>query len=211
MSQRNRGEKNKKDGRNALDLREISERRSAGGGGAPLRTAARFRSFQPMPSPGPVLAVDYGTKRLGLAVSDPSTGIALPVPAIHRTQLKKALAALAELIAEREIGKIVVGLPIHMDGRAGPEAAAARAFSERLAAASGLTVDLLDERWTTQEALRSLRETEKESRRRKKRRSGALDSAAAALLLSTYLARESVALPQSAGRDPGDDVTEKPT
>ncbi len=164
-----------------------------------------------MTSHGPVLAVDYGTRRLGLAVSDPTTGIAFPVPAIHRTQLKKDLASLAELIAEREIGKIVVGLPIHMDGRAGPEAAAARAFSERLAVASGLTVDLLDERWTTQEALRSLRETEKESRRRKQRRSGALDSAAATLLLRTYLARESIAVSRPEGRDRGGDVTEEPT
>jgi len=142
---------------------------------------------------GPVLAVDYGTRRLGLAVSDPTTGIALPVPAIHRTGLPQDLASLAELVAEREIGKIVVGLPIHLDGRAGPEARAARTFSEQLAAATGLSVDLLDERWTTQEALRSLQETEKESQRRSKRRSGALDSAAAALLLSTYLARQTAA------------------
>jgi len=151
-----------------------------------------------MTSRRPVLAVDYGTRRLGLAVSDPTTGIALPIPAIHRTQLPKDLSSLAELIAEREIGKIVVGLPIHMDGRAGPEAEAARAFSERLAATTGLPVDLLDERWTTQEALRSLQETQKESRRRRQRRSGALDSAAATLLLNTYLARES----GKAGREP---------
>lgn len=144
-----------------------------------------------MTSRGPVLAVDYGTRRLGLAVSDPITGIALPVPAIHRTGLREDLASLAELIAEREISKIVVGLPIHMNGRAGPEAEAARTFSEQLAAATGLPVDLLDERWTTQEVLRSLRETEKKSRRRSQRRSGAVDSAAATLLLTTYLARES--------------------
>lgn len=146
-----------------------------------------------MTSRAPVLAVDYGTRRLGLAISDPTTGIAFPLPAIHRTQLKKDLASLVELIAERAIGKIVVGLPIHMNGRAGPEAEAARTFSEQLAATTGLSVDLLDERWTTQEALRSLRETEKESRRRRQRRSGALDSAAATLLLRTYLARESIA------------------
>jgi len=151
-----------------------------------------------MTSRRPVLAVDYGTRRLGLAVSDPTTGIALPIPAIHRTQLPKDLSSLAELIAEREIGKSVGGLPIHMDGRAGPEAEAARAFSERLAATTGLPVDLLDERWTTQEALRPLRGTEKESRRRRQRRSGALDSAAATLLLNTYLARES----GKAGREP---------
>ncbi len=146
-----------------------------------------------MTSRGPVLAIDFGTRRLGLAISDPATGIAFPIPAIHRTQLLQDLSALAELIAEREIGKIVVGLPIHMDGRAGPEAEAARAFSDQLVAATGLAVDLLDERWTTQEALRALQETKKESRRRSHRRSGALDSAAATLLLRTYLARESFA------------------
>jgi len=148
-----------------------------------------------MTSHRPVLAVDYGTRRLGLAVSDPTTGIALPVPALHCSGLEQDLASLAELVSERGIGKIVVGLPIHMNGRAGPEALAARAFADRLAAATGLAVDLLDERWTTQEALRSLRETNRENRRRRKRRSGALDSAAATLLLSTYLARESTAVP----------------
>ena len=153
----------------------------------------RFPRLKCMHSRRPVLAVDYGTRRLGLAVSDPTTGIALPIPAVHRTQLRQDLSSLAEIIAEREIGKIVVGLPIHMNGRPGPEAEAARTFSEQIAAATGLTVDLLDERWTTQEALRSLRETEKESRRRNRRRSGALDSAAATLLLTTYLARENSA------------------
>ncbi len=156
-----------------------------------VRWGVRFPRLKCMTSQRPVLAVDYGTRRLGLAVSDPSTGIAFPIPAVHRTKLHKDLSSLAELIAEREIGKIVVGLPIHMDGRAGSEAVAARTFSLRLAAATGLTVDLLDERWTTQEALRALRETEKKSRRRSQRRSGALDSAAATLLLTTYLARES--------------------
>ncbi len=156
-----------------------------------VRCGARFPRLGRMTSHRRVLAVDYGTRRLGLAVSDPTTGIAFPIPAIHRSRLPEDLSSLAELIAEREIGKIVVGLPIHMDGRVGPEAEAARTFSEQLARATGLVVDLLDERWTTQEALRTLRETEKKSRRRSHRRSGALDSAAATLLLTTYLSRES--------------------
>ena len=152
-----------------------------------------------MTSRGPVLAVDYGTRRLGLAVSDPETGIAFPAPAIHRTELHRDLAALRELVTAREIDRIVVGLPIHMDGRAGPEADAARRFAGQLAKATGLEVDMLDERWTTREALRSLEETAKESRRRAKRRDGALDSAAAALLLNTWLERENAPLPGEEG------------
>jgi putative Holliday junction resolvase len=78
-----------------------------------------------------------------------------------------------------------------MDGREGPEAAAARAFARRLAEASGLPVDTLDERWTSREAERALAESGSPRRRRAAlRRSGAVDAAAAAILLRAWLERE---------------------
>jgi len=84
------------------------------------------------------------------------------------------------------VERIVVGLPIHMDGRRGPQAQAAQAFADRLARELGLPVDTLDERWTTREAERALRAT---GRKGKKQRA-VVDSVAAALLLRTYLERE---------------------
>ena len=143
-----------------------------------------------MNSPGPVLAVDYGARRLGLAISEPESGIAFPVDPLVRRNPAKDLADLRDLATDRQIARIVVGLPIHMDGSAGPEAEAARSFSVELERITGLTVELLDERWTTREAERSLREVDQSRKsRQRNRQSGARDSAAAAILLRTYLER----------------------
>ena len=130
-----------------------------------------------------VLALDYGTRRIGIAVSDPDQRIAIPEAPLLRRGLERDLAALQELIKEREIGHLVVGLPLHMSGRVGPEAEAAQAFAERLASRAGLPLDLFDERWTTLEARRALRE----SGRRGARQRQVVDSVAAALLLRAFL------------------------
>jgi putative Holliday junction resolvase len=82
----------------------------------------------------------------------------------------------------------VVGLPLHLSGRSGPEAEAARAFACALGEAAGTPVDLLDERWTTREAERALREGKRSARRKRDR--GSVDSVAATLLLRSYLERE---------------------
>ncbi|UCE84901.1 MAG: Holliday junction resolvase RuvX [Deltaproteobacteria bacterium] len=132
-----------------------------------------------------VLALDYGTRRIGIAVSDPDQRIATPETPLTRRGLERDLAALRALVAEREIGHMVVGYPIHMSGRVGPEAEAVRAFANRLAEDTGLPVDLLDERWTTLEARRALRE----SGRRGARQREVVDSVAAALLLRAFLER----------------------
>lgn len=134
-----------------------------------------------------VLGLDLGAKRIGLAISDPEGRIAFPAGHLDRVGPKKDLAALATLIAERGVGRAVVGLPLHLDGRAGPEAEAARAFAKSLAARAGISVELLDERWTTVAAQRSLRDSGPGTARR--RGKGAVDAVAAALLLSTYLDR----------------------
>jgi putative Holliday junction resolvase len=117
---------------------------------------------------GCVLGLDYGSKRIGLAVSDEAGVFAFPAGALERTGLQRDLAALAELIAERGVTRIVVGLPLHMSGRSGPEAEAARAFARALGEATRLPVDLLDERWTTREAERALRDGGESSSLRKR-------------------------------------------
>lgn len=139
---------------------------------------------------GPVLALDYGARRIGLAVSDAEGEFAFPAGVLERRGLAQDLAALAELAREREIVRLVVGLPIHLDGRKGPEAEAASRFAQALGEATGLPVALLDERWTSREAERALRAVQP---RRKKREKAKLDAAAAALILRTFLDRERAA------------------
>jgi putative Holliday junction resolvase len=138
-----------------------------------------------------VLGLDYGARRIGLAVSDPEGEFAFPAGVLEREGLEKDLEALRLFARERGATRIVMGLPIHMDGHRGPEAEAVCAFSEALAEATGLPVELLDERWTTQEAERALREIEPRGRRRRKE----LDAAAAAILLRTWLERAARAEP----------------
>jgi putative Holliday junction resolvase len=136
---------------------------------------------------GCVLGLDYGSRRIGLAVSDEARVFAFPAGALERAGLERDLAALASLIAERGVTRVVVGLPLHLSGRSGPEAEAARAFARALAEAAHVQVDLLDERWTTLEAERALRDAPGSQRKRSR---GSVDSVAATLLLRTYLERE---------------------
>lgn len=147
-----------------------------------------------------VLGVDFGNKRIGLAVSDEEGKIAFPAGTIMSRGRKKDIAALRTLIAEREVGAAVVGLPIHMNGRRGPEAEKALAFANELSAAAGIPVETLDERWTSQEAERLLHGTSKK-RRKLQRDAGAVDEMAASIILRTYLAtkqqRETVAYEDS--------------
>lgn len=132
-----------------------------------------------------MLGLDYGARRIGLAVSDPEGVFAFPAGVLERRGLEQDLEALRVFARERGVTCIVMGLPLHMDGRRGAGAEAVRAFSEALAEATGLPVELLDERWTTQEAERALRETEPRGPRRRQK----LDAAAAAILLRTWLER----------------------
>jgi putative Holliday junction resolvase len=134
---------------------------------------------------GPVLALDYGTRRIGIAVSDEAAQFAFPAGFLECSGPKRDLVALRELIAERSIRSVVVGLPVHMDGSCGEMALAAKKFANTIAEMTGLPVEMLDERWTTREAERALRE----SRSGRKQRRGAVDSAAATLLLRSYLER----------------------
>ncbi len=140
-----------------------------------------------------VLGLDLGRRRIGLALSDPKGVLALPVGALERRDLASDLEALRTLAAQRGVERIVVGLPVHMSGRVGAEAAAAASFARSLAQATGLPVDTLDERWTTVEAERALRATGSKAGRRRE----LVDSVAAAILLRTYLAR----LANEAGRE----------
>ncbi len=144
-----------------------------------------------------ILGVDLGHKRIGLAVTDEDGTIAFPAGALDSRGRKKDLARLRTLIRERGIGRAVVGLPLHLDGRRGSEAQKAVAFAAALSESAGIPVDTLDERWTSKEAERLL--APKTAKKRDKQRAkGTVDEMAASILLQTYLARR----PAGSGEGP---------
>jgi putative Holliday junction resolvase len=130
-----------------------------------------------------VLAVDPGTKRVGLAVSDPLGRIAQPHGQIPAEPAETLAGRLAQVARDLEAEALVVGLPRRMDGSSGPEARAARELAARLREDTGLKVTLVDERLTSVAAERALLAT---GHRRRRRRELA-DAVAAALILQTYL------------------------
>jgi len=140
---------------------------------------------------GAVLALDYGTSRIGIAVSDPTRTLATAV-AVHRAGRDGPVAAfVAALVRERGVDQLVVGLPLTADGRLGEIAERAKRFAGKLGEDLGLPVALVDERYTTQEAERLLRGPG----RRRGRESP--DAVAAELILQQYLDAA------GAGRDGG--------
>jgi len=130
-----------------------------------------------------VLGLDLGAKRIGLAISDAEGSIAFPMETLQHESRSQVFAALQKIIRERDVERVVVGLPLHMDGRAGPEAEDAKKFARDLAVATGLPVDTIDERWTTVEAERALRAAGRKGRKKR----AVVDSVAASILLRTYL------------------------
>ncbi len=131
-----------------------------------------------------VLGIDWGERRIGLAVSDPEGVIATPAGVLVSVGRKKDLEAIRQVVAERAVTEIVVGLPVHMNGSRGEAAKAAQKFAAQLSSALGLPVETLDERWTTAEADRALSEAGRSGRKRRKQ---SIDSMAATILLRTYL------------------------
>lgn len=130
-----------------------------------------------------ILAVDPGSKRVGLALSDPSGTIAQPLATVQAEPHETLVKRLADIAREKEAERIVVGLPRRMDGSYGPEAKSARELASQLRKESRLPIDLVDERLTTVAAERSL--LEGNVRRAARRES--VDRVAATLLLQSFL------------------------
>jgi putative pre-16S rRNA nuclease len=120
-----------------------------------------------------VLALDHGTARIGCAMSDPSGTLATPLPVIEPPEPR----SVAELVGEHEVELVVVGLPLHLSGEEGSQAALARSFGAELEAILAVPVEMYDERLTTRMADASKREGA----------SAAPDSLAAAHMLQAYL------------------------
>ena len=136
--------------------------------------------------PGPtyrILGLDVGARRIGVAVSDPLGITAQGLDTLHRKNKKYDLEYLRRLIREYEIKEIVVGLPLRMSGAEGTQSEKMRAFAEDLRKKFGLPVHLWDDRLTSAEANRFLRETELSIEKRGK----AVDRMAAVLILQGWM------------------------
>ena len=132
---------------------------------------------------GTILALDLGARRIGLAISDPLGITAQGLPTLVRTSKRKDLEALARLASQYQVCRIVVGYPLHLSGEEGAQAVAARRFAEELARVTGLPVELHDERLTTAQAERVLRDSGISLRKRAQ----AVDQLSAVLILQSYL------------------------
>ena len=131
-----------------------------------------------------VLAIDFGTRRIGLAVTDPERRYVFPRDTLSRTDLQSDLDALEKQCFEDGVELLVVGLPLNVDGSEGPMTVAVRVFAGQLSERTGLPVEFADERYSSQEADEILREsTGRDTRRRRALR----DRAAAAIIMRTFL------------------------
>ena len=130
-----------------------------------------------------LLGVDYGTVRVGLAISDAERRLASPLAVYERRGREADAVYFRTLIEAEEVGALVVGMPVHLDGREGQKAIEARAFGVWLAEATGLPVTFWDERFSTVEAESALWQAGLTHKKRKARR----DRVAAQILLQAYL------------------------
>lgn len=132
------------------------------------------------------MALDVGTKTIGVALSDPMGWTAQGLEVISRRKLEADLKRLKEICTEYEVTEIVVGLPKNMNGTLGPKAQEILDFVETLKEALGLPVVTWDERLSTVAAQRALLEADVSRSKRKK----VIDKMAAVIILQGYLARQ---------------------
>lgn len=131
-----------------------------------------------------IMGIDYGDARTGIAISDLLCSIVGSTTVIHSRKPEKTLVEIQKLVAEHDVGKIVMGLPKNMDGSEGPRAELCREFAEQVRQATGLEVALWDERRTTVEAHNILSDHNYHGKKRK----NTVDAVAASLILEGYLA-----------------------
>ncbi|HML17099.1 MAG TPA: Holliday junction resolvase RuvX [Bryobacteraceae bacterium] len=143
-------------------------------------------NYQTKPDKCRILALDLGKKRIGLALSDPLGITAQGLPTLERTRIREDLAALEALIAKNEVTMILMGHPLHMSGREGRQAEYTREFAGKLAKQTGIEIRFWDERFTTVEATRVLKQSGISIGKRAK----AVDRLSAVILLESFLGSE---------------------
>ncbi len=132
---------------------------------------------------GRIAGIDFGTVRIGVAITDPQGTLASPFENYTRRDTAQDAEHFRRLVVREEITRFVVGLPLHLDGRESEKSIEARRFGQGLAEATGVPVEFFDERFTSLEAEELLRGAELTRKRRKKRR----DMLAAQIMLAAYL------------------------
>ena len=135
-----------------------------------------------------VVGIDFGERRIGVAVSDPSGTLARPLKTVERgasdaDAIETIHATIAQIASEEEVGSVVVGLPAHLDGTPSPQTSRVSNMVAQLAARLDVPVFTQDERLSSREAEQRLSMREKDWRKRKAK----LDAAAAAVILQDYL------------------------
>ncbi|HID78893.1 MAG TPA: Holliday junction resolvase RuvX [Planctomycetaceae bacterium] len=142
---------------------------------------------------GRVAGIDFGTRRIGIAVSDARRRIASPYENYTRVGPAQDARRFQRLVAEEQIALFVVGLPVHLDGRESEQSQGARRFGQWLQEVTGVAVAFFDERFTTSQAEEAMREARLTRKGRKKRR----DMVAAQMMLQAYLEAQPGWKPQS--------------
>ncbi|MFC1501282.1 Holliday junction resolvase RuvX [Elusimicrobiota bacterium] len=131
-----------------------------------------------------LLGIDYGSKRIGIAISDPLGIAAHPITIIQRKSLKADMESINRLITENSVSKIVMGLPINMDGTEGSLTSEIKSFAQKITEATKLPVDFHDERLTSSQTERILVDEADVSRNKRK---DIRDKVAASIMLQSYL------------------------
>jgi len=129
--------------------------------------------------------LDVGERRIGVAVSDPTETLARPLTTITRSSRRADFEALDQLMKEHSVARIIVGLPLSLDGTEGQQARQTQRYAKRLSLALGVTVEFWDERYSTATAIEFLRR--KKGGRRQRQRRDEIDAMAAAVILQSYI------------------------
>ena len=141
-----------------------------------------------------ILGLDVGERRIGIAISTPEGGLAIPLRVLERSEESADLRAIAELARAEDATTIIVGHPISLDGTRGVQARSVEAFARSLAETSGLAVELADERLTSAQAKRAVtKRGRNQSSRSQRARRAPVDDLAAAIILQAYLDRRRLA------------------
>jgi putative pre-16S rRNA nuclease len=151
-----------------------------------------------------ILALDPGTKRIGVALSDEMRWIAQPLETYERRTLDADVAHIGKLIRDHEVGQVIMGMPLRLDGRMGTEAERVEKFKAHLEEALSISVIAWDERLTSKSAEAMLIEADVSRKKRK----GAIDRVAAAILLQSYLESLANETDRAADRNPSDPESE---
>ena len=146
-----------------------------------------------------ILGLDVGERRVGIAISDPTGTVVRPLQTLVRGSREEDFAVVAALVAEHDVGLVVVGQPLSLNGTEGPQARRVARYMEALATRLPVPVVPWDERFTTVAAHEILRQSRGKKKRQRARAGGEIDAVAAAVILQSYLDSQNSELRNSSG------------